>query len=226
MTYPKRDIIEVNVKKLPESCRKLVRDSRALAKKRGFVIHLLNTEFIYCDEENQKFPVEGFIQDLAPKKIVVACGRSIDKWISTLAHEVGHLDQYIEQSPAWTGTSYKGMDLVTRIDDWIDGKCEIKPETLKNYITRIQTLEHDCEIRALEKISEYNLPIDPDLYTQQANAYVWFYTYVRHARVWHKEGKPVYQEKRVYQHMPKQMMELHEYSSMPREIKQAYKSCI
>lgn len=218
----KNNKIQINLKSLPSSCRDVVDHTLETAKKHHYIIELRDSQFVYCDEATQTFPVEGYIDPIS-RKIVVAAGRSFKKWVPVFVHESCHLDQKIENVDVWNNVMYKGEDAGFLVDEWIEQKRELGKTDLFRCVKRVQAVEHDCETRTLQKFEQFNLPFDPIVYAQQSNAYIWFYTFVRKERVWHPPGNtPVYLKPEVYQLMPEQLMNINKYSRMPKPVFEAY----
>ncbi len=67
---------------------------------------------------------------------------------------------------------------------WLERIVELSPEQIVPVIEKVQRVELDCERRSVKKITEYGLPIDLDLYTKKANAYVWFHLTLPITRRW------------------------------------------
>lgn len=205
--------IEVNVSRLPVSCRILVEDTIDLANENGFCVKLLDVPIIYLDPKTQSMPITGvFEEDLC--RLTTAARRPLDRWVGVLAHESCHLDQCLEKTRVW-----KNGDYVYDFDEWLEGRKHIPPAILRRYTRFIQHLELDCEIRTTEKIITYNLPIDIPTYIQQSNAYVYFYEAVRRTKKWCRKGTQPFIEPTIYKRMPKDFLPLDEYANLtPRML--------
>jgi hypothetical protein len=77
-------------------------------------------------------------------------------------------------------------------------------------IAKVQRVELDAEMRSVDKIKKYGLPLDVAYYTKRANAYVWFYRAVAKTRKWITAP---YNDQRVLALMPDHFN--NDYSSMP-----------
>lgn len=100
-------------------------------------------------------------------------------WLTTLAHELGHMDQWIENSPEWMAV--RDYDY-TDFDSWYRGQ-KLSPKALQNIVRRIQRCELDAERRALRTIRQFGLG-DPRAYAQGANFHVWQYEAARRFGHW------------------------------------------
>jgi hypothetical protein len=116
-------------------------------------------------------------------QLQVAIDRPIGEWLSTFVHESCHKDQFVEKSPAWD-TKIGTHDTCEILDMWLERIVELSPEQLAVVIDKVQMVELSCERRSVEKICKWGLPIDVELYTRRANAYVWFYRTLPLTRRW------------------------------------------
>lgn len=205
----------LDARKLSKPLRKFVKDVRTTAKEYGVEIILSDKRSVGDDK-----PCNGYFQDGDKPTLAVACGQSFRKWLLVLVHESCHMDQWIEQVPEWTNNllgTYETMDI---IDLWCDHKIELSEEQLDEYIAIAREVELDCEKRSVEKIKEYNLPIDIDEYIQKANAYVWFYTMIKETRQWYKIGREPYNIKRVWSALPTHFVD--DYNHVPKEYRELF----
>ena len=67
---------------------------------------------------------------------------------------------------------------------WLERVVELTPEQMAVVIDKVQRVELDCERRSVRKILDNDLPLDVELYTKKANAYVWFYRALPLTRRW------------------------------------------
>jgi len=109
-----------------------------------------------------------------------------DSWFQLFVHEYCHFLQEIDDDY----TENDDDDAWNNYDHWLLGKCELKPEQIKRATKLIRDCEIDCEKRAVELIKKYNLPIDVERYTQEANVYALFYTLVSKYRMWYSGESP------------------------------------
>lgn len=116
------------------------------------------------------------------KKRVVVCVND-PGWLTTLAHELGHMDQWIENSPEWQAVCGVGADAYDEFDAWYTKGQKLSPRALLSLIRRIQRCELDAERRALRTIRAFGLA-DPKAYAQVANFHVWQYEAARRFSRW------------------------------------------
>lgn len=105
------------------------------------------------------------------KLFVVACGKPAEEWMQVFVHEACHMDQWIQKDPrlgAW-GNACAAMW------EFLQGKRLLNKAQLRKVEDLIMQSELDCEMRSVEKIKEWGLPIPLEKYIKGANAYVFSY---------------------------------------------------
>lgn len=104
------------------------------------------------------------------KALVVACGRPFEEWFEILVHEFCHMEQWKNDSRwvEWT-------DACAKTWEWLAGNAMMNNTQLRNVLDTMVELEKDCEIRAVEKIKKWELPISVQKYVQKANVYLYSY---------------------------------------------------
>lgn len=114
-----------------------------------------------------KGKVGGYFDD---ENRILAVATNIPKnhFLELLIHEVCHLDQWTEKSVFWTDHL---TDSIVMIDDFFNG-TECDHGIISNAFDTVVKMEADCELRAIEKIKEYDLPICTKRYARKANAYL------------------------------------------------------
>lgn len=132
--------------------------------------------------------------------------------IATLIHESCHLDQYLESKRF--KNDYIHIDT---IDKWLLGK-DFPPSKIKKAFDITIQIELDCEKRAVQKIKDYNIPIDIPSYIQNANTYICFYHYLKITRTWDKNTTPLIPQ--VIRQAPKRF--LNDYSKIPNKMLKAF----
>jgi hypothetical protein len=113
----------------------------------------------------------------------VAIDRPLMDWLATFVHESCHKDQFVEKAPEWD-TKIGAYDTADILDMWLERVVELSPEQIAVVIDKVQLVELDCERRSVQKIIDNSLPLDVDLYTKKANAYIWFYRTLPLTRRW------------------------------------------
>lgn len=105
------------------------------------------------------------------KEFRVAMGDGMNS-MAAFIHEYSHYRQWKSwESARWEDISVNGLDVYF---DWAaGGKCGYR--ALNKAVSKVLELEHDCEIRAMEFIRCFNLPIKLPEYARRANAYLMLY---------------------------------------------------
>lgn len=196
------------------------------AKKNG-------VSFILSQDSHIPYPttkdlVNGYMVEFPEKQLAVATGKPIELWLPILAHESSHMDQCLEKDLSWTESYIPGtiIETVDIIELWIEGKVELNPSQLNEYIRRSRNVELDCERRTVEKIKTFNLPIDIAEYTQKANSYIFFYTAMKDTKAWYLPGREPYNTKEVWSLCPSTFLFEEEYESVPEDLMQAYRKIL
>lgn len=104
------------------------------------------------------------------KALVVACGKPFKEWFEILVHEFCHMEQW-KSDPRWkewTGACGKTWE-------WMAGDIIMNKTQLRNLLDKMVELERDCEIRSVEKIKKWGLPINITQYIKKANVYLYSY---------------------------------------------------
>jgi hypothetical protein len=111
----------------------------------------------------------GYFDDVN-RTLVVACGKPFKDWIEIMVHEYSHMEQWLtdERWGHWT-------DCCLDLWDWLDGDVELDEVQMKVMIDGMIELERDCEVRALENIRKWKLPINKTRYARKANLYLYSY---------------------------------------------------
>ncbi len=153
-------------------------DTRAIAKKNGVSIYIGKGRSV----NYSGYRFGGLFDDVNKKLSVAVGGSSVPEWLGTYVHESCHMDQWLENSEVWVDSLEDDYALQDR---FFSGESVPKDDII-NAIGNIAVLEADCEIRSIEKIRKYNLPINQDTYTQLANGYLFFHTAMLYYRDWYK----------------------------------------
>lgn len=134
------------------------------------------------------------------KKLAVATGKPEQEWFQILAHEFGHLNQWVEGHSYFKENKISGIDIDDLIDLWFQGHIELNESQLKKYLLPTILVEKDCEERVVGYIDTYSLPIEKKSYTKMANAYVLSYHAMMKNRLWPET--PVYKVSEIVEAMP------------------------
>lgn len=147
------------------------------------------------------------------------------RWISLLAHEYNHLEQWAEKCKEWTDCNIEfDNDALILYDLWLVGLVELNEDQLTRYTNIAINVELDCEKRTVETIKKFNLPFNPEEYTQRSNAYALQYQFIKKHRRWNIPGKAPSSIKEVYSLLSKEF-DMDYYGSIDPEIEKAYMKC-
>jgi hypothetical protein len=197
-------MLDINVANFIESEK-----SKALKNGIVFVLEDANRVKYFNRMCNGFFEAEMNIEGEIKPCIATAIGKPQEEWLKTFIHETSHMDQFLENSVYWMSTSDCSI-----CDKWLDGEL-FSQEIVNETINRIILLEADCEIRSLEKIVKYNLPVDLSDYSKTANAYLLFHHWMLRERKWY--NKAPYEIKEVVDEMSDRLLPLNEYLVTPSE---------
>lgn len=181
-----------------------------------------DVEFVLGPKDLQypgnKGPVAGFFcppQGDEPATLAFAYkGVKVDDWFPVLVHEFAHMQQWLDNCPAWRAgelstrekiffPAYKDGDAYDIFFDWIDGKIELDPNRVEDFANRAMECELDAEKRSAELIKELYLPINLEEYIQKGNSYAYFYKYIAIKRKWYESGKAPYTVENCWRQFPK-----------------------
>ncbi len=154
-----------------------------------------------------KIKVSGYFDDSVPE---LACSMNRPDYLEILTHEYCHLTQWRDQCEPWV----KCGESIYYIDQWLSGK---QVRGIKKYLALARDLELDNEIRAVEMIRKFNLPIDVNRYTRKANAYVMYYNYLYYSRKWCNSKRSPYNNQPLIDAMSDKFDM--PYHTLPKHIK-------
>jgi hypothetical protein len=129
-------------------------------------------------------------------KPVLAFAQGRGDFIELMVHEYCHMTQWLDGIELWEICS----DSMNIIDEWLSGK-DHPDKLVECAINNSRDLELDNEKRAVKIFKEWNIPVDLDLYTKKANAYVNFYNYMKTTRKWSNPGNSPYTNKNILEAM-------------------------
>jgi hypothetical protein len=126
--------------------------------------------------DNFKEQCSGYF-DGDDKVLVVACGKPVHVWMEILAHEFSHMEQWKSDDRwgKWDGAALK-------LWSWMDNSAIMNKKQLSNVLDDMIELELDCEMRAVEIIKKWNLPLNIPKYIQKANIYLYSYALMSHLK--------------------------------------------
>lgn len=186
------------------------------------VTAIISTDkYVMIVEENIKCNGYFYEDDGSDLMFGIAIGKPLNKWFPVFVHEFCHFEQFCENKSKWD--SLKDDDLWY----WVGGTTELKPRELTIAINDSRDLEHDCELRVIKKIKEFQLPIDAERYSQQAAAYILFYNYMLKHRKWYKMGKEPYRNEKLMKLMPKKLPTIKSRKlKMTPAMERLYNECV
>lgn len=135
----------------------------------GYTFEMIDSDSVLVP--NTDIGCSGFF-DNKLKLVRVATKKPIEIWLGVLVHEFCHFLQDKEKAPIFTDCYIEGKDCSDIMDDWFEGRVQLSNEEAKIVFNKVRDMELDCEIRTVNMIKQYNLPIEIDYYIQMANAYV------------------------------------------------------
>lgn len=172
---------------------KLIKHIDADCRKNGFKLELLNVRYIDLGDGT---PSSGYFSE--ELKTVCVSVKAKD-FVGILAHEYSHLRQYIENEELYNFYSIS----YSKIFDWLDGKS-IK--NIQFHLDNCLELELDCEKRAVKLLQEYDLNVDIKDYIQRANAYMYFWKYLRFSRKWCNPNNTPSNNENIVKTMPNKFL--------------------
>lgn len=132
-----------------------------------------------------------------------------------LVHEYSHLTQWIDKVPVYT----KANKYLLAVDEWIAG-TDLPEIVIDTAIQGIVDLELDNEKRSAKLINKYGLSIDKESYVKKANAYLYFYHWMRKTRKWCSPNNPPYRNKNIVAAMPTAFRG--KYDKLPKRFEKVF----
>lgn len=180
---------------------------RQRAKDLGVFVYWSKGEYVRCDG----LETCGYFCE-RPARLAVATGNPMSEWLPIFVHESCHMDQWLEKVPIWKDVNTANFHM----ENWLLKVKEYKPEKMYEYLKTIIELEVDCEKRTVQKIKDWNLPIDIDKYIRGANVYMFFYLDLLRTRMWSSS----YHKKNILSKVSKNFYE--DYTRIPRQVQKAF----
>lgn len=153
---------------IPKEYKPFMATVKRMCSKHGIELMLAPSKTVVITDSFST-DCSGYFDD-TDKVLAVACGKPFEQWIEILVHEYGHMQQWIHDE-RWEKWGRSCGELWS----WIDKEMIMNNSQLKGVIDNMIELERDCEIRALEVIKKYNLPINKAEYKRKANLYLYSY---------------------------------------------------
>jgi hypothetical protein len=169
-----------------------------------------NTRFEFVPTKKLKIGTIECTGEAVKGRLTIATGGDTNNWLQVFLHETCHLDQQLER-PTWFEACDK---MVTNLDNWLGRSPEVKDINWED-IKKIIELEHDCESRSIEKIKNFNLPIDLEEYAQKANSYLESYSNTFKNRQW--DSAP-YTNPERWGICAKELLPLEHFTCLPQKV--------
>jgi hypothetical protein len=165
-------------------------------EKHGVEYRRFNAPFV---ELTESIKCSGFFSDGTDESFdhpILCFADERTDWLEILVHEYCHMTQWLDGDhfDLWG----KAVDAIDFVDKWIGGE---DISGIEKYFNISRDLELDNEKRAVEIFKKWDLPVDVDLYTKKANAYVNFYNYMKVSRKWSVPGNSPYTNKNIMEAM-------------------------
>ena len=172
---------------------------------------------IKCDLRNTTYvkisdsiKASGYFDESVP---TLVCSMKRKDSIEILAHEYGHLTQWVDNISLWKAVEVS----MPKLDSWLGGKEVLD---IADHIAVCRDLELDNEKRTIEIIKKFKLPIDLADYRKKANSYVMFYNYMLISRRWCTPKNSPYSNKRIIEAMPAKFSM--DYTKLPKRIEKIF----
>jgi len=164
----------------------LLKKIKAECKSAGVKVSIRNVGYVIMSGQ---IKCAGYFDSLG-RELVVALNHS--HGLETIVHEFCHFLQWNEQCKAWVDN----CDSIEMVDLWLSG--EDIPD-IDRHISNVRDLELDNEIRSVNLIKTFGLEpeINPEKYTQRANAYITFYNWLKISRRWPDPKNTPYTNERI-----------------------------
>ena len=192
---------------MEKKTKEFIKYVKGECKKYGVKCDLRNTKYVKL---SGNIKCSGYFDEDQP---ALVCSMNRPDALEILAHEFGHLTQWVEQIDIWK----KCMVSMPLVDEWLAGK---DIPNIKKHLAVTRDLELDNEKRAVKIIKKFDLDIDIDNYIRKANAYVFFYTRLLATRRWATPANSPYSNKRLIGVMPKYFRK--DYSTLPKKIEKVF----
>lgn len=155
---------------------------------------------------------------LSPLFAAARGGKTEEEFLSLIAHEYCHMQQFLEDSPLWVDAAEFSL-----WEDWLAG-ADVAPDALTRVWHRIVQLEADCEARVLALAEELGLELDLKCYARRANSYLLFYAWALKNRRFYKTAP--YEIDAIVAHMPDYLLPLEAYvGGMSLEMMLLFDQC-
>jgi hypothetical protein len=156
---------------IPEAFKPFIRSVKRQCKLYKVELVLSPSKLVVLTDDFKE-ECAGYFED-TEKALVVACGRPIEEWMQLLVHEYCHMEQW-KSDERWA----EWMVACGKLWGWMAGETMLNKKQLSAVIDTMIELEKDCEVRAIDMIQKWKLPIDKEGYIQRANIYLYSYAVI------------------------------------------------
>jgi hypothetical protein len=153
-----------------------------------------------CDEHEVKLDIRhtnyvwvdgsragGFFDGDAPEMRVAGDSPNA---LHIFVHEFAHMTQWLDKKSIW----YKTKLDHTKVDSWLLGN---QVHHIGHIIDELATVEHDNELRSVQLIKKFRLPISIREYSRGANSYLYFYQHLKNTRKWCSPNNRPYMNREI-----------------------------
>lgn len=197
-------------KDAPVGCQRMLTDIRAVARKHGIKLRFTTKKLV---KTNPKDSASTGYFDENRKVLAVSNFNDLYTFISVLAHESCHMDQYINDRYFWDKCSVG----YTLFFQWLEDGVDVKQSQLEECVQDIIRLELDCEIRSIKKLKKYKIPVDFNDYIKKTNCYLYGYLFFLEKRQW---IPAIYQDEEVWKKASSRLSK--SYKKIPSRLRKAF----
>ena len=190
--------------------KEFIRYVKNRCSKRGVKVFLGKGRKVKCDS----VLTSGYFDEI--NKVLAVASKG-DDFIEILVHEYSHFTQWDENCPIWKkAVKYEAVENFWLYVSGGEAKNPIRSLSIS------RDLELDCEKRAIEIIKCHGLNVDLDKYHKKANAYVYFYNWMKESKRWCKPNNTPYSNKTLLAAMPTHFN--NDYTILPKKIRDIFES--
>jgi hypothetical protein len=153
---------------IPEEFKPFMASVKRQCKTYGVELMLAPAKKIVLTDDFEQ-ECSGYF-DSDEKVLAVACGKPFIQWFEILIHEFSHMEQW-KTDPRWD----EWHDYTGHTWGWLAGEKIMNKSQLAKALDKMVEMERDCEMRAVDKIRKWELPIPINRYTKKANTYLYSY---------------------------------------------------
>jgi hypothetical protein len=191
---------------IPEEYKPFITSVKRQCKKYGIELILSPSKRVVLTDDYLQ-ECSGYFCD-TDKALVVACGKPFEEWFEILIHEFSHMEQWKsdERWNVWNDNTGKTWD-------WLAGNIMLNKTQVLNMLDSMVELEKDCEMRAIEKIKKWGLPVNLTRYVKKANVYLYSYHMMP---ILKRFPTGIYSDKNLIEMAPKSFKKT--YRNVPKDM--------